>query len=139
MRQRHIPYGYRIINGKALIDENQAEQVRRLFAAYLSGKSYMDAGKSAGFELTHSSVKGLLQNRYYLGDDFYPPIISRETYDAAEAERQRRAKHLGRIWEKQPQVKKGVPTLFNIGLVEQNYKDPYEQASYIYSLIESEE
>ena len=32
----HIPYGYKIENGVAVIDEGQAEQVRTLFSGYLS-------------------------------------------------------------------------------------------------------
>ena len=34
---RHIPYGYRIENGRAAIDETQAATVRELFQNYISG------------------------------------------------------------------------------------------------------
>ena len=44
----HIPYGYRIENGKAVIDEKAAEQVRTLFNAYLSGDSMHTAAGKAG-------------------------------------------------------------------------------------------
>ena len=37
--------------------------------------------------VSNASVKWLLQNRHYLGDEFYPAIINRQTFDAAEAER----------------------------------------------------
>ena len=40
MRQGHLPYGYRIVNGTAVIDAAQAEQVRGIYTAYLSGRSY---------------------------------------------------------------------------------------------------
>lgn len=139
MRQGHLPYGYRIINGAAVIDKEQAAQVKELYEAYLSGMGYIDAARSVGLEMAHGSVKAVLQNRYYLGDDFYPAIIDRETFDAAEAERLRRIKSWGRKWEKKPQEEKGIPTSFRLGAVAQKYKDPYKQAAYAYSLIESGE
>ena len=33
----HIPYGYKIVNGKAEVDEEQAEGVRKLFDGYIAG------------------------------------------------------------------------------------------------------
>lgn len=139
MRQGHLPYGYRIVDGVAVIDEAQATQVRRLFEAYLFGKSYVDAARSVGLEMYHGSVKRLLQNRHYLGDDFYPSIIDKETFDAVEAERMRRAEHLGRKLDKRQKVHRPIPTSFRLGAVASKYKDPYKQAAYAYSLIESGE
>lgn len=141
MRQGHLPYGYRIVNGAAVIDEVQAAQVRAIYEAYLSGKGYMDAAKSVGLEMFHSSVKRVLQTRYYLGDDFYPAIISREIFEAAEAEaeRLRRMEALGRKGGQKPKTEKPIPTKFHISALPQKYRDPYQQAAYVYSLIESEE
>jgi len=33
----HTPYGYRIENGKAIIDEEASEQVKTLFQSYQAG------------------------------------------------------------------------------------------------------
>ena len=41
----HIPYGYRIVDGKAVVDEFQAEQVRTFFKEYISGKALKAAVK----------------------------------------------------------------------------------------------
>lgn len=71
----YMPYGYKIENGKAVIDEDKAEQVKIIFAEYLSGSALCSAAKKAGLSLTHSSIKHLLINRKYLGNDFYPAII----------------------------------------------------------------
>ena len=139
MRQGHLPYGYRIVDGTAVIDEGQARQVMGIFEAYLSGRGYIDAARSVGLEMYHSSVKRMLQTRHYLGDDFYPAIIDRETFEAAEAERLRRAAYLGREWERKPEARKPIPYSFHMGTVAQKYKDPYKQAAYAYSLIESGE
>ena len=43
----HIPFGYRIENGKAEIDEPAAEQVRNLFRNYLSGMALVPAASEA--------------------------------------------------------------------------------------------
>ena len=45
----HTPHGYRIENGKAVIDETAAERVRALFAFYLSGDSLDTASKNPAF------------------------------------------------------------------------------------------
>lgn len=44
----HTPFGYRIENGKAVIDEAAAAQVRDLCKNYLSGLSLTNAAKEAG-------------------------------------------------------------------------------------------
>ena len=46
----HIPYGYRIENGKAIIDKAKSEQIKLLFEAYLSGDSLANAAKKAGIK-----------------------------------------------------------------------------------------
>ena len=96
----HIPYGYRIDNGVAVIDEGQAEQVRTLFSGYLSGLALVPAAEAAGLTLFHSGAKRILQNEHYLGDDFYPAIIDSETFSKVAEERNRRAGALGRTRER---------------------------------------
>ena len=73
----HIPYGYRIENGKAVIDEKAAEQVRTLFDAYLSGDSMNTAAGKAGIKSFHAGIGRMLCSARYLGDGFYPAIIDR--------------------------------------------------------------
>lgn len=35
--------------------------------------------------LLYSSAKRMMRNSHYLGDDFYPAIIDKESFDAVEA------------------------------------------------------
>ena len=132
----HIPYGYRIENGVAVIDEGQAEQVRPLFSGSLPGLALVPAAEAAG--LTHSGAKRILQNEHYLGDDFYPAIIDSETFSKVAEERNRRAGALGRTRERTTPPPCEAETAFIIGKVTHRYDDPFKQAAYIYSLIESE-
>lgn len=80
----------------------------------------------------------MMQNRHYLGDDFYPAIIDQETFDKAEAIRLERAGKLGRLNRVKESKPEKVPTYFRITEAEQHYDDPSLQAEYLYSLIESE-
>lgn len=134
----HTPYGYKIENGCAVIDEEAAGKIRKLYQNYFAGMSQSKAAIEAGIETYHSSAKRLMQNKHYLGDDFYPAIIDQETFDKAEAIRLERAGKLGRLSRVKEAKTLKVPTYFRIAEEEQHYDDPRLQAEYLYSLIESE-
>lgn len=134
----HTSYGYTIKNGKATIDEAQSEQIKNLYKNYLSGMSLKKAASEAGMETYHSSAKRLMQNKHYLGDNFYPAIIDQDTFDKASAEFLRRASLLGRLRRKAKIKPPSIPTSFVMAKIIKQYKDPKLQAEYLYSLIESE-
>lgn len=135
----HTPYGYKIENGIAVIDEKKAENIRNLFQNYLSGLSLSVAAKTAGINTYHGTAKRMMSNKRYLGDDYYPAIIDKETYEKIEEERLKRAKKLGRIFE--PKIKDNPSILqnFSMGQVTKKHTNPFKLAEYVYSLIESEE
>lgn len=140
MSRGHTPYGYQIVNGAAVVCKEQADQIRKIYKGYLGGLSLRTAAREAGLTLPHSSVRRMVQNPHYLGDEFYPAIIDRETYDAFEVERQRREKALGRDNRERKMVEAGhAPTAFTMRPAEQTFTDPYRQVEYIYSLIERED
>ena len=134
----HIPFGYRIKNGKAVIDKEAAEQIKTLFQSYLSGDSLATAAKKAGIKAFHSGIGRMLRNIRYLGDEFYPPIIDNDTFNTAEAERIMRAERLGR--NRKPKQEKEVvyPTAFRMKEGIGEFDDPFGRAEYSYSLIETE-
>lgn len=134
----HTPYGYIIKNGIAFIDDKLANQVKKLFHAYISGFSLVDAAKRAGIKRCHSSIAKMLTCKRYLGDAFYPPIIDEDTFKQAEAEKIKRARMLGRIREKAEPKKSLERMRFSAPSPETLYEDPFTQAEYAYSLIESE-
>ena len=139
MKMRQIPYGYKIENGQAVIDETPANNVRMLFKHYLSGLSLENAAKEAGINTYHSTAKNMLTNKHYLGDDFYPAIISLSDFEAARELRIFKAIRSGRfdITPKTKELK--IPTKFTTRGIIRHFDDPIEQAEYLYSLIESEE
>ena len=102
---RHTPYGYDIVDGKAVVNKEKAEQIRKICENYLSGMSFIAAAQDVGINMSHCGVKRLIQNERYLGDDFYPAILTREMANRIEKERLRREKMLGR----DERTKKSLP------------------------------
>ena len=88
-------YGYKIVNGTAVVDEQEAAVVINIFNGYISGMSLRDAAINAGKPMVHSMVKRIIRNFCYVGDDFYPAILSRQTFSKANAELIRRAEKHG--------------------------------------------
>jgi hypothetical protein len=87
----HTPYGYKIENGCAIIDEENADKIRKLYSNYLTGMALAKAASEAGIDTYHGTAKRMMENRHYLGDDFYPAIIDKEIFESAAAERIKRA------------------------------------------------
>ncbi len=134
----HRPYGYKIIDGRAMVDEEEAENIREFYEGYISGLALTAAAEKIGLKLSHSSVGRMLRNRHYLGDDFYPARIDKETFDRAEEMRIAKAGSLGRIRELENKEKPKPTVHFTMPRVHLKYTDPFEQAKYVYGLIESE-
>ena len=132
----HTPYGYRIENGAAVINDQEAECVRRIFDNYISGMSLREAASAAGHPLVHSTVKRMLTKKYYCGDDFYPAIIDISTFHTANSELKRRADNKNQTGKTRRIIPK-PETEFTFSPPLTQYDDPYEQAQYLYSLIES--
>ena len=134
----HTPFGYRIENGVAVIDEDAAGKLRTLYANYLDGMSLKNAANEAGIETFHASAKRLLMTEHYLGDDFYPAIIDKETFDRVQAERIKRAAALGRLDRKSTRKAPIIPTRFSIAAIMEHHDNPATQAEYVYGLLKGE-
>ena len=135
----YVPYGYTITDGVVTVDERAADQVRDFFEKYISGLSIAVAGEQAGIQKTHSSMGLILKNINYLGNDVYPAIIAKETFDKAEEVRNKRAKDLGRIAELTAFSAPPPIERFKMGKSEGKLPDDrVGRAEYLYSLIESE-
>ena len=132
---KHTPYGYDIMGGAAVINEEQAAVIRQICENYLSGMSFVQAARAAGINMNHSGVKRLMLNPRYVGDDFYPAILTPEIAQAVEAERQRRdTLYKGTRYTKEA-VTTVIPTRFAMKRTAPKYQDPIKQAEYAYSQI----
>ena len=132
----HIPYGYRIENAIAVVDEVEGKKVVSLFEEYIIGKSMRAAANKVGINKTHSMIGKILKNRIYLGTKFYPKIIDEVTFNKVQEIRHENAITQNRIRTvaviEEPQV---IQDEFHVGKIEKKYNDPYKQAEYAYSQI----
>lgn len=116
--QRHTPLGYRIQNGKAEIEPETASLVQEVFTAYLRGTSTYRIAKdftrrgilnaSHKPSWNHGSIGKILENRKYLGDEFYPPLIDQSVFEQAQDRRKQRVQELGRIGESNRFAKQSI-------------------------------
>ena len=134
----HTPFGYVIKNGKAFVDEEQANKIRKLYENYLAGMALAKAAAKAGIETYHSTVKRLLENKHYTGDNFLSCYYRQYHVCPSHEERLRRAALLGRLHRKSKVKLATIPTTFRFAKVVKHYDNPKLQAEYLYSLIESE-
>ena len=132
----HTPYGYKIVNGMAVIDEIEGAAVRKLYEGYLGGLGLQAAADEAGIPVNHCQAKRMMLNKKYLGTDYYPALVSEDIMEQVKAELTRRAGKLGRVFEPKEQDLPIVPTRFQFGKEEMSFDNPFLQAQYMYELIE---
>ncbi len=90
LKNRSIPFGFCVVNGRFAINEKEAETVRKIFADYIDGKSLKNI--AAEIEIPYNSgkenwnknmVARILENKKYLGENGYPKIISSADFELA--------------------------------------------------------
>ena len=128
-------YGYTIRDGRLEVQETEAENIRKIFKNYLAGNTLIKSADLAGLKKNSSSVKRILTNEKYLGNEIYPKIIDRESFEKAGQMLKERAVAMGRVWEKEEKIIK-VPCKFRYREEGVPPLDPFERASHQYNLIE---
>ena len=92
MKNRRLPFGYRMEMGKLTLHEQEAEVVRWVFGQYGEGMAYnrlMDKlnGQPIPYDegkpWNKNMVARMLEDRRYIGEKGYPAIISAEAFDTA--------------------------------------------------------
>lgn len=104
--QKHISIGYKLTDGKIVLDKEKAEVVKRIFEEYLKGLSthkiaqgltaegFLNANNNPSWN--HGSVGRMLENNKYLGDVIHPQIIDEKTFELVQKRRKSVATKLGR-------------------------------------------
>ena len=128
-------YGYTIRDGRLEVQKTEAENIRKIFKNYLAGNALIKSANLVGLKKNSSSVKRILTNKKYLGNDIYPKIIDRESFEKAGQILKERALAMGRVWEKEEEIIK-VPCKFRYKEERVLPIDPFERASQQYNLIE---
>lgn len=106
MAQRHMPIGYKLVDGKIQIDDPKADAVKRIFLDYASGASLLVIAKeltAAGYlnannqpHWYHGTVSRILDNVKYQGDELYPQLIDKELFSIVQKCRNEQCEKLGR-------------------------------------------
>lgn len=128
-------YGYTIRDGRLEIQEKEADNIRKIFKNYLDGNALIKSAELVGLNKNNSSVKKILTNENYLGNEIYPRIIDSESFEKAGQMLKERAVALGRVWEKEEKIII-VPCKFRYKEEVALPIDPFERASCKYRLIE---
>ena len=90
LKNRNIPFGHCVVNGKCALNAPEAEAVRKIFADYIGGKSLKaiaaemqipyNMGKA---QWNKNMVCRVLENKKYIGENGYPKIITPEDFEQA--------------------------------------------------------
>lgn len=131
-----IPYGYEVKRGKICINEKESSEVREIFNTYIKCNSYVEASKILGGKHSPSRIRYILQKPIYMGNDKYPSIISKDTFDEVQNLILKKAIQVGKVYKPKPPKDIKVTRTFTIGIVPVKYDDPYQQAEFAYSQIE---
>lgn len=87
LKNRSIPFGYCMVNGKYALNASEAEAVRKIFAEYIGGKSLKTI--AAEMQIPYNMGKAVwnknmvcrvIENTKYIGEDGFPKIISDEDF-----------------------------------------------------------
>ena len=90
LKNRSIPFGYCMVNGKYALNAPEADAVRKIFAEYIGGKSLKTI--AAEMQIPYNIGKAVwnknmvcrvIENRKYIGENDYPQIITSEDFDLA--------------------------------------------------------
>ncbi len=111
-KNRNIPFGYCMVNGKYAINAVEAAAVKEIFTDYSAGKSLTEIAAKMTVPY-HSDkplwnknmVKRVLENRRYIGECGYPQIIeNRIFYEVQKIKIQKNTRK--KIKNKEPEIEK---------------------------------
>ncbi|MCM1529700.1 MAG: recombinase family protein [Alistipes sp.] len=114
-KNRTIPFGYCMKNGKITVDFTESKAVVKIFEEYLNGSSLMQIAKLMESEKikynedldrwNKNMVKRIIENEKYLGNDKYPQIISEKFFNQANEKRVSKATSVCMISEKLQEIR----------------------------------
>ena len=96
---RKQPFGYRILCGKIVPYENEAETVQWIFETFVAGATYsalVEALQDRGVPYdarkpwNKNMVARILEDRRSIGTSEFPPILKREQFEASQVIKQKR-------------------------------------------------
>lgn len=111
LKNRSIPFGFRVVNGRFAVNENEAEIVRKIFADYIGGKSLKTIAEE--MQIPYNTGKNtwninmvcrILENKKYIGENGYPKIISNADFELAAQIKSERNTYRKPVLQANPQT-----------------------------------
>lgn len=90
LKNRSIPFGYCVINGKYALNITESEAVKKIFSGYIGGKSMKTI--AAEMRIPYNTNKAawnknmvsrVLENKKYIGENSYPQIVTQYEFEQA--------------------------------------------------------
>lgn len=101
MAIRTILYGYQVKNGKTVVHNEESEVVKRVFSLYVEGKTLnsiatlLTEEKVAYFQdevkWNKNTIKRMIENEKYMGNEVYPMIISTSLFNQTKAVKEKKS------------------------------------------------
>lgn len=95
-----------MVDGKIQIDKEKSKTVKMIYSEYLKGKSLLAIANDLSEKevpnannktnWTHGAIGRILENIKYMGDEVYPQLIDKATFDKVQAKRKHKKNQLGR-------------------------------------------
>ena len=130
-----VPYGYEIRDGKAFINEGEAEKLKTYFELYLHGMPMSAAATEAGLPCSATTLRNLLKRKEYTGTEFYPAIITAEMQERLIKEYEDRKGKSNRTAPTHPEKGVRIYKDFKIVRTASLPDDPLECAAVLYQQI----
>lgn len=114
-KNRNIPFGYCMINGKYAVNSGEAAAVKQIFTEYSYGESLNEIAAKMTVPY-HSDkpvwnknmVKRVLENRRYIGECGYPQIIESQIFNDVQNIKSRKITRT-KIKNKEPKIEEIPP------------------------------
>lgn len=114
-KNRNIPFGYCMINGKYAVNSIEAAAVKQIFTEYSAGKSLNEIAAKMVVPYhsdkplwNKNTVKRVLENRRYIGECGYPQIIESQIFNDVQNIKSRKNTRT-KIKNKEPKIEELPP------------------------------
>ncbi len=107
MKNRRFPYGYEMQNGLIVICLKEADTVKQIFSQYLNGENLKNIAERltenqieflpGEYNWNKSRIKRMIEDKRYIGNNTYPPIIDEDIYKKANAEKDNRRTNINPV------------------------------------------
>ena len=94
MNNRNIPFGYQYADGKVIVHTREADVLKEITEAYLSGQSLLKIAKELNdraIEYTQgitgwnkARMMRILEDKRYLGTEMFPQLMDNDTYETIQ-------------------------------------------------------